>query len=332
MDLSAAVDEMKKNAGRFCYSRSNGPVCNNGRAKASAGDGVKASSSNEGKAMKFMSTELRHGTPQALVVALVLVSLIASSGARAAQAIVGSWYTDLQDVHITTTFLDDGTYFEAADYAADVSHTGVEWGTYIWNEATGEVTAISQGDTNGDWGLANDVNGTQYVTRTGNTVSLTQPGCAGCTDISAQIIVHPANSIVGTWLLPAANGAGTLSFFSDGTYMMGQGGVSDAFGQPGVERGTYTWDSITGQLIATSVITDTNGEWGLSNPQGLLTATLGAGGSLYASESGNFIGVFLAAPAPVPEPATSGMLLAGLGLVATMAWRMRPAHLAARST
>jgi hypothetical protein len=263
--------------------------------------------------MKRVKTVKQVGVRQSLLLAgLVLAGLTTSYTALAAPAIVGSWHVDSPDFQAVATFLGDGTYFEAVDVAGDSVHTGVEWGTYSWNEITGEVTATSLGDTNGDWGLSGDVDGPQYMSIAGNVLTMTQPGCSGdCGGVAGRVL-HPANSIVGSWVMPGFGGTGT--FFADGSYILGQGGVADAYGQPGMERGTYSWDSVTGKLMATSVITDTNGQWGLSHPNGgFLTASLNANGGLTVLEQGNDPFVLMAAP--VPEPETYAMLLAGLGLV-----------------
>lgn len=83
--------------------------------------------------------------------------------------------------------------------------------------------------------------------------------------------------IVGSWF----NNSGpiALTFTGDGKYFLAEAGsaagpgTSDPFGQPGMERGTYTVDETTGALSAT-VLQDTNGTWGLSHPTGPMTLAL----------------------------------------------------------
>jgi len=251
----------------------------------------------------------------ALALTLTLAGLSTSYAALAAQPIVGSWYAGLSGLYGVTTFLEDGTYFEVIDVTGDNLHTGVEWGTYSWDAVSGQVTAASLGDTNGDWGIAGDVDGPLYINFSGNTATVTQPGCPDCT-FAAERVLHPAGSIVGTWLVPSE--LASITFFADGSYIQGQGGLPVGDGHPGVERGTYSWDSVTGILIATSIVTDTNGDWGLSLPHGTLTVTFNASGGLTFMD--NLGSVDLAA-APVPEPETYAMLLAGLGLVGFAARR-----------
>jgi hypothetical protein len=270
----------------------------------------------KGKIMKRVKTNKQVGLRQSLLLAgLALAGLAASHTALAAPAIVGSWHADSADFKGVVTFLEDGTYFEAVDAIGDSAHTGVEWGTYAWDAVSGKVTAASLGDANGDWGIANDVSGPVYFSISGNTATFTQPGCDECGG-AAERILHPAGSIVGTWLFPTE--IGTISFFADGSYIHGQGGSPVFDGHPGIERGTYSWDSVTGALIATSIVTDTNGDWGLSHPQGTLVVKFNVNGGLTGTDDS---GQFEAVPAPVPEPETYAMLLAGLGLVGFAARR-----------
>jgi hypothetical protein len=266
--------------------------------------------------MKRMKTVKQVGVRQSLLLAgLALAGLVTSYAALAAPAIVGSWHVDSPDFQAVATFLEDGTYFEAVDVAGDSVHTGVEWGTYSWNDITGEVTATSLGDTNGNWGLAGDVEGPQYMSIAGNVLTMTQPGCSGdCGGVAARVL-HPVGSIVGTWLVPGGF-QGTITFLADGSYIHGEEGHNG--GSSGMERGTYSWDSVTGALMATSIITDTNGESGLTYPFVSFNASLAANGHLVIMDG---VDQFELVAGPVPEPETYAMLLAGLGLVGFAARR-----------
>ncbi|HWP19044.1 MAG TPA: hypothetical protein VNO84_07940 [Burkholderiaceae bacterium] len=75
-------------------------------------------------------------------------------------------------------------------------------------------------------------------------------------------------SIAGVWVIEVADGGSVIIRFDDqGRYLLGETGVRDDAGGPGVEHGSITWDPAT--LEATAVVTEeTNGEWGLSHPQG----------------------------------------------------------------
>lgn len=58
-------------------------------------------------------------------------------------------------------FLNNGTYFHAE---VEVGLTGVERGTYTWNQETGLLTSTQSLDTNGESGLSDPLNGTDVAT------------------------------------------------------------------------------------------------------------------------------------------------------------------------
>lgn len=105
-----------------------------------------------------------------------------------ASPIVGSWLSDDLGEFGVTTMLDDGRYLQAQVVEGDQGHTGVEWGTYSWNQITGAITATSLIDTNGNWGLAGDEDGVQYATISGNTATVFQPGCVTCTGELSRVL------------------------------------------------------------------------------------------------------------------------------------------------
>lgn len=130
-------------------------------------------------------------------------SLLAATSVNAASLIVGSWLLDAGGTSIVTSFLSDGRYMEASVFAGDSAHTGIEWGTYSWNSTTGAITATSTVDTNGNWGISGDVDGTQYLTISGDTGTIFQPSCGpSCTGTVSRI---PPSAVVpvpsAAWLL-----------------------------------------------------------------------------------------------------------------------------------
>jgi hypothetical protein len=85
--------------------------------------------------------------------------------------------------------------------------------------------------------------------------------------------IIPCQSIVGSWYMknkevPSHDNV-VLTFLANGIYFMCQDGdsVFDDHGVDGMEKGNYTWDSITGDFSITNVQEDTNNEWGLSGWQ-----------------------------------------------------------------
>lgn len=75
--------------------------------------------------------------------------------------------------------------------------------------------------------------------------------------------------IVGAWQFGDGtnNDSGILVFQADGTYFHAEDGIAESSANDGVERGTYIWDEQTGLIIATPNV-DTNGQYGLSHPNG----------------------------------------------------------------
>lgn len=83
----------------------------------------------------------------------------------------------------------------------------------------------------------------------------------------AEFFQAPSPEIVSAWKLNGENLV--LVFRYDGSYYLIQGDPAD----PGMERGTFEWDNETGVFSAETII-DTNGEGGLSHPNGATTLSI----------------------------------------------------------
>lgn len=187
--------------------------------------------------------------------------------------ILGSWYlkpapgsggTD----EIVFTFLNDGTFLIAdkGTHANDpTGQSGLEWGTYTWNETSGDFSYNVAINTDGEWGVSNSgitnlkiANG--ILTGSGSDAAFV-----------ASRVTSPPDSIVGSWYA-AVSGGGTdqivFTFLADGTLMIADKGThaNDPTGDSGIEWGTYTWNSSTG-LLTTNILVNTDGQWGTSHPQ-----------------------------------------------------------------
>lgn len=243
-----------------------------------------------------------------------LTCLAGANMAHAADTAVGSWLWSNAEEFSVITLMANGRYMESSvQYLSpgvlDTDHTGIEWGTYTWNSTTGAINATSVGDLNGNWGLAGDVDGIQYLTVSGNTGTVTQPGC--CSDTVTRILPSPSSAIVGSW---TDGGYSVGTFLADGRYMEARVVDGDAT-HTGIEWGTYSWDAVTGKITATS-LGDMNGDWGIAND---------VSGPQYLTVSGNLATVFqpgcddcsgtISRILPVPEPEGYAMFLMGLGLI-----------------
>lgn len=79
------------------------------------------------------------------------------------------------------------------------------------------------------------------------------------------MVVQEQRDLVGTWTTPTEDGGiAYITFLDDGTYHHTEDGTADDSGHPGLEVGTYTWNTETGALSTTPTV-DQNGEWGLSH-------------------------------------------------------------------
>jgi Ca2+-binding RTX toxin-like protein len=77
-------------------------------------------------------------------------------------------------------------------------------------------------------------------------------------------VEDPNNPIVGSWYSSDPNDHVVITFLADGTFMLAGDGGAMPNSQDGMERGSYSWDPATGALTY-AIITDTNGEGGLSH-------------------------------------------------------------------
>jgi hypothetical protein len=186
--------------------------------------------------------------------------------------IVGSWFYQNNDVpmHTVLTFLGDGRYMQASVIAGDDAHTGIEWGTYGWNALTGLVSPVAQIDTNGDWGVSNNVDGDLYFSVNGNIGTYSRPGDPNVPDSAFSVtlnrITRGTTPIVGSWLLDHTDQDGSAfivaTFLNDGRYLDASV-IADDAEHTGIEWGTYSWNSVTGEVFATSH-GDRNGDWGFA--------------------------------------------------------------------
>jgi hypothetical protein len=206
------------------------------------------------------------------------------------KTIVGAWGSGVG----TAIFLNDGHYYEIELAAPNDAQTasGFERGTYTFDPATGAFAITVLQDLNGRNGLS-DASGIPglKVTGTADVITLHDPDGGPSASVPR---VFGSRPIVGAWFAGDAgrsNSSAVVVFHEDLTYFMAQDGDSsaatgDANGQDGMEYGTYTWDPTTGAFTATPIV-DTNGEWGLSHPQGAVTVTVNGDILTFSDRSGS---------------------------------------------
>lgn len=89
--------------------------------------------------------------------------------------LAGTWYMKEADGYAAITFLTDGTYSMVQDgKASGGGWTGMERGTYRWNPSTKQFTRKVLRDTNGTWGLSDNLK--RSIRIAGNKLILTVAG------------------------------------------------------------------------------------------------------------------------------------------------------------
>lgn len=164
-------------------------------------------------------------------------------------------------------FLNDGTYFHVEDVpGASADPDGFEIGEYTWNRHSGVFQVKTERDTNGTVGLSS-LGDILTASISGETLSINDNG-----SVSAYSRVSsPTNEMIGGWQWGDGNEEyGGIFVFMDNGYYFGME-FNDFLGLPlegGIERGTYTF-SEDEMLLTATVFTDTNGELGLSDVDGM---------------------------------------------------------------
>lgn len=161
------------------------------------------------------------------------------------ESIVGAWALgDPSNPATVITFLANGSFVRIAS-------NGFERGLYSWagNAAGGAFTMTTLYDTDGNLGLSG-FNGRSglSLTVTGDTWNRTDGNCAPCTPVVATRVTVSPGSIVGGWVgaLPDGGTFTAVLLGSSAGFKLFQ-----AEDTGGADVGTYTWDPVTHELIAT---------------------------------------------------------------------------------
>ena len=194
-----------------------------------------------------------------------------------AQSIVGAWAggNSTREGGFVVLFFPNGFFVQIDNVTpldAPGAFDGFERGTYSWDPMTGAFISSTLQDLDGDAGYSS-LNGLTDVTATltGDTLRTVVPGRGSFT----LTRVTGASPIVGAWgsVVAAADNSTAFVFLPNGVYFTARDGdaVADPGGQDGIEHGTYAWNPASGGFTsnaATPPFVDTNGKWGLSDPQG----------------------------------------------------------------
>jgi hypothetical protein len=186
--------------------------------------------------------------------------------------IVGSWgtgYDSTTENVLNLTFYGNGTYvhWETDNDPADSRDaSGVEYGTYSFDPATGtlEATSISK-DENGWSGLSDTLSGACSFSAVvaGDTMTINDSCDSEPYGFSRVVDTNP---IVGSWgpgYDPTNGEVLELTFYPNGSYVHYQ--KNDVPEDSGVEYGTYNYDPSTHVFSATAAVNE-NSQSGLSDP------------------------------------------------------------------
>lgn len=176
------------------------------------------------------------------------------------------------------SFIDSTHYMivSAENAVAETGvYTGLEYGTYTWDPATGIGTFATQIiDTNGAGGASSG--GTTLFAVAGDTLYISN--ASGSNNFS-RLKSSATNPVVGSWgstFADPATGAVVITFVDDTHCILAQADTTvDTYGHSGIELGTYTIDA--NNVLRTTLSVDTNGDWGFqstANTNHLYTVTV----------------------------------------------------------
>lgn len=190
-------------------------------------------------------------------------------------AIVGAWRnTTSENDFLAFVFLADGTYIHAeVDDSSNDEISGMEWGTYARSSSTGKMVVTQEFDNNGDTGLTDNAEGLSnlFIEVSGDTLTASfDDDLDGTIDGSYEFTRNDSDGIVGAWQnTDSENDLLAFVFFDDGTYIHAEVDFDDTDEMSGMEWGTYSQDSETGEMTVTQTF-DNNGDTGLTdNAEGL---------------------------------------------------------------
>lgn len=244
--------------------------------------------------------------------ALFTFIALAAGNVEASTTIVGSWIGQnlgSSQSTVVASFLADGEFFlyNEGNSSLDPSgQSGMEYGTYKWNSSTGAFTAVDITNSVGGWQSMPLISN---LSVTGNTLSVSVHN----TVVTLASVPSVTNSFLGSWYFPNQEGAEVVTLLAGGKYFDAGYWFDPATNSPGqsIERGTYTFDSITGATTMTSVF-KTDGYQGPGGSSGIVTVTgdqMAFISSINSNDSSNGTRV---APSAVPLPAAAWFFMTGL--------------------
>ena len=201
-------------------------------------------------------------SPQEVVDDFIVENGGAPVAVTSSETIVGSWALYSPDGMYAVNFFEDGTFHNGAASADD---EGVEYGTYNWDPATGALSTTVTLTDNTEGGFANAGSSLMAIVQGGSLLFSSDDGFSAYSDLHRDSL----DTLEGGWRLLGSDddtSDASVVFTDTGQYIVySQPDSDDLFpGSPtelGAEYGTYTWDSISGDLTVTPII-DGDGDMG----------------------------------------------------------------------
>jgi len=183
--------------------------------------------------------------------------------------LIGSWLYSDSDTNLVLTFLDNTNYVVTRDKLETgdpLCTDGMESGMYVWNSETGEINFTSVIDTTGDCGLTSVPEEIYSATVAVDINTLTLTDDEGAFPLTRVVAAN--NPLIGSWYNDSENQT-VITFLDATNYMVAQDidEIGESLCSDGMESGTYTWNSETGEFSVTNA-NDTTGDCGLTSVEG----------------------------------------------------------------
>ena len=182
-------------------------------------------------------------------------------------SLVGTWVRDTPSFNGDSPvihFFANGYYESSGTCDADGT-TGMEYGTFSWNNVNGAIAASALVSTQGVCSPAVLAAAGSTVTVSADTMTLTIPSIGAVT--YTRLRGSPGNPGVGSWIMGNIQDPGEahmiLTVLENGAVMMSQNCTSDA--AAGFEFGSYSWDLGVSNAFTGTLSIDSNVSCGIQD-------------------------------------------------------------------
>lgn len=176
--------------------------------------------------------------------------------AEVSNALVGSYVLGSGNDYNVLTLLDNERYYVGHTMDDGTNPVSGEYGTYTWNDVSGEFQATIVDESDSDSGIGESP---ETWTISSNTLTIDEDNTANSGDeITLDKLIYTDGSIVGSWYLEESHSYNIITFLDDGRYFVTH--TNNTESEEGCallavsgEYGSYTWDAVTGAFEVTIV-------------------------------------------------------------------------------